>query len=350
VDGKSGDWELLKLVEPEGKICRTYDHEKGTCFIDFYGGDYSTVWLYEKGMGVMFDGPHEQESTELAARGARGKVLSCGQGIGLLPIMIEEKLRDGTVSQLDIVELSEDVVRLTWNYTRQLGNIQLKMGSAWDYLESCKTKYDFIFIDIWPDSPQAIAEGPRIAKLASNALNNGGSVRYWLQEISENLKPTRGQRDYKNSEEPCRICACFPPHANLYGGLCIECADAYDYYLVGRAKAREPKTSRDLSLALQSLGYKTTTEHKLSNGKSVDILVEGNGNKYLVEGKNKLDNSMLEALVGKLNMYLPYKDGYSGLKLVIYGDVKHDTYLKLKEQTREKFGDWLELSMTGRFK
>lgn len=342
-EGKSGDWELIKIVEPKGKVDRTYNCKTGDCYLDFYGEDFPTVWLYQKGQGEMFDGPHEQESNKPAVERARGRVLSCGQGIGLFPAMIEDKLKNGIVSQLDIVELNEDVVKLTWEYTKQLGNMQLKIENAWDYLESCKVKYNFIFIDIWPDSSQAIAENPRIAAIAKKCLSPGGEVRFWLQEIRESLKPTRGFRDYDESDKPCKICACFFPHANLYGGLCLEYADAYGYYLEGKKGGREVPLNQDLSKALNSLGFRTLAPHKLPNGKEIDILVESDGKRYLVEGKKDLTNrGEFDRLLGQIQQYSTLrKQGFSGLKLVIYGDVDHNLYIDLKNAIINTYGTWI---------
>ena len=355
VEGKSGDWVLKKEALPAYSIVNRYSSVEGRYYRDVVKSPYLFPYLalyhdYTKGLRFMASLPSDYEDCDVAVRGARGRVLTSGLGLGLFPTLIEDKLRDGRVSSLDIVELSEDVISLSKPVTDLLLNIKVYLGDIRDYLATTNKTYDFVFLDIWAPRAQAIAEGPGLIETARRCLNPGGEARFWVQEVWEKIKDVSRGGTYSvftSVDNPCWLCGMAVNHAHLYGGLCKECADEYESFLYGD---KETHANGDLSRTLNSLGYKSITEYKLPNDKVVDILVESNGGKYLVEGKRKLDNSTLEALEGKLGMYLPYKNEYKGLKLVIYGDVKHEAYLKLKDFAKDKFDGWLEILMTGRFR
>lgn len=343
-EGKSGDWELKKEIVPKYEVVYGFNARKGTYSLEALNEAYPSVVLYydpQEKLRMMADLASDQAENELVIDHAHGKMLTAGLGLGLLPLMLEGKLSQGIITQIDIVEVNEDVINLCWGHTKKPG-LNLISGDIWEYLKGLGGKtYDFIYIDIWASRAEAIAEGLIIADLAKKGLAEGGEVRYWLQEIKEKLLPNRGvpYELLMDIDSRCRLCG-RRNHAHLYGCLCKECADEYESFLYGND---EVHANGELSRTLASLGYKTLAPHKLPNGKEIDILVGSDGKKYLVEGKKDLTNrNEFDRLLGQIQQYSTLrKQGFSGLKLVIYGDVDHNLYIDLKNTIMSTYGTWI---------
>jgi len=168
--------------------------------------------------------PEDYQSYLPTVKLAEGKMLSLGLGIGLLPEMLKEKLDNKTVSQLDIVEISKDVINLTWRYQKR-PEINLIEGDAWDYIKNSNEKYDTIFTDIQCRKWDAVVGGKIMSEIARRMLKPGGIVKWWLQEITEKLR--ENIKPFEYTTKPCRICK-VSPHMNAYNGLCLECAEEFE--------------------------------------------------------------------------------------------------------------------------
>ena len=345
VEGKSGDWELKKEILESLEIVETYDYKTGKKGHDVLTKPFPCVKLTQIQKDnfrsvVMDNSPWHIDSYRLPADEAHGKVLSCGQGVGLFPFMIWDKLKSGEIIGLDVVELNQDVINLTQSVTDRIG-FNLIKGDAWKYIQNPNnSKYDFIFWDVNIALMEVIAHGP-IAKSKCVILNPGGVFRYWGQEIGERLSTDRNPSGVKYSWDDiyCWACGSFNP-SKLYGGLCKECADEYESFLYGDS---EPHANGRLSETLKSLGYGCFRESKLPGiDKPIDILVAGDG-EYLVEGKKDLNSSTeLDRLFGQIDQYRTLRDKYKGLKVVVYGDIKWDFFIKLREKIKLDDG-WVEI-------
>lgn len=348
-EGKSGDWVLKKLVEPRLTIVNNYDRIKGTIFRDVLLEDNPVVRLYhdfERKLFTMDDTPWHQESYKTATEAARGRVLSCGQGIGLFNVMVESKLNSGEITGLDVVELDEDVIKLTWEYTKRPG-VNLVLGDAYDYIQNTNETYDFIFWDVGVGLAMVIAEAPGILELAKRLLLPGGEFMYWGQEIGEKLNGRPRGVEFAGTydvDEPCRLCG-GRRHAHLYGSLCMECAwELESFWNVNN----EPRTNVELTRILQSLGYKTL-KPKVSDMDIADLVIEEENKKYLIECKKDLvDSNMLKNLREKVVSYAELRDQYDGLKIAIHGNVQPGLALKLGGFIEKMgLGSWIEVLFKG---
>ena len=226
--GQSGKYYIRKFTCKKYKTEYTYDVVNGAFIPGVLDGDFKSAQIMEEGKEDpwMSSIPEEEDSYKPFVELARGRVLSCGLGVGLLTVLLKPKIKAGAITQLDIVEYNQDVINLSWEHQKG-PNINLIRDNAWSYLNHTNNRYDSIFLDIFYDKVEAIAEGPKMAKIAQQCLAPGGAIRYWLQEIREHLLPDRGPR--VESSVPCKIC-CKAPHMNFYGGLCLTCAEVYEYW------------------------------------------------------------------------------------------------------------------------
>ena len=225
VEGRSGKFSLEKNITP--KYYSLWGYNRGYYF-DVISDYLPNVILDEDGreedlpLGWMYLWPCEYQSYLPIVDVAKGKMLSIGLGIGLLPEMLKEKLDNKVITELSIVEMNPDVVKLTWEYQKR-PEMNLIMADGWDYIKETKTKYDTIFIDI--DMPANIF----LPKVCQRILNPGGIARGWHQEIYEDLRKDFRPLVY-TTNKPCGRCGVIP-HMNCYGGLCLHCAGDYESYI-----------------------------------------------------------------------------------------------------------------------
>jgi len=223
-----GNFRLKKKVIPKGAELQMYNRNEGRLYWDRIDSDFPVVVLEEKvdddWQVWMSDAPMEQESTMPAVEMARGDVLICGLGIGLLPTLIKDKQ---SVKNIDIVELNKEVIELVFNQIKT-PKMNIIHADAWKYLAQTEKKYDFIHIDIWGSIYAPFKEISKAIELSKRCLKPNGQARCWLQELYDRIahklpkKPmrSRGVGFYP----PCLICG--KTLRNDYAGLCMDCADA----------------------------------------------------------------------------------------------------------------------------
>jgi hypothetical protein len=233
-EGVVGKSELKKKYLLKGTRLQMYSLQEGRLFYDVLDANFPVTILYQKeepyGKGLetigiwMSDAPLEQESTLPAVPLAKGEVLICGLGIGLLPTLIKDKEE---VTHIDIVEINSDIIRLIFNQIKT-PKMTIIQADAWRYLAETDKKYDFIHIDIWGSITAPLQEIEKATELGKQCLKPTGKIRCWLQELYERIvdklpkKPT-----YKTGEAgtypPCLICG--KTFRNDFAGLCMDCAD-----------------------------------------------------------------------------------------------------------------------------
>jgi len=345
-EGKFGNWELKKESFSKDDILPLYNSKEGYIYTEKIVEDCYEVELADKLGAVMTDSEFEQDTYRLAVEKAHGRVLVCGLGLGLFNILVEAKIKSGVITQLDVVEEDPGLIDWVPGYLPML-NTDIIEDDAWEYLKTTSKKYDLIFIDIWSPVAQALVEGSKISKIAERCLTAGGEVRYWLQELGVKLSKRRNGHAV-NEDSFCHMCgrdSLISRVSNLYGILCMECADEYESFLY---EDDEVHANGRLSETLQSLGYKIL-KPKLSEYDIADIVVEGAGKKYLVECKTHLTSSaMFKEMERKIFSYSPYKNEYSGLKLLVYGNAKPELVLKLGKFIQfQGLADWVEILFGG---
>jgi len=225
--GKSGHYSIAKKTLEKGTLLRTYS-PGGYFYIDRIDSAIPIVVLSKGGNPVMSDTPMEQEGLRIPVTIAHGDVLVIGLGIGLFPTLLNE--RNKTVKKVTIVERSRDVVKLVYSRIAN-SKTNLVAGGGWDFLSTCKDKFDFIFIDVWNAFTTTLKEIDTWTELAKPCLKEGGEIRCWLQELYDRIKNKLPKEPTEPTScpaihEPCLICG--KTLRNDYAGLCMDCADGME--------------------------------------------------------------------------------------------------------------------------
>lgn len=350
-EGELNGWFLRKEIEPKLKILQRYNAKEGYYYRDVAIEAFPTVVLYHDytdKLRMMATNPVDHEDCSVEVERARGKVLTGGLGVGLFPVLIEDKLRDGRVTSLDIIELSTDVIELSSPVVSYLPNTRVNPGDIAKYLEITEKKYDFIFIDIWAPRAQAIAEGPGLVEIAQRCLNPGGEARFWVQGVWERIKNSRRGLPYSiftSVDNPCWLCGDALNHSHLYGGLCRECADDYETFL---GKGVEDRGTVNIKEALKSLGFRSLeTQVKLPEGRRADM-VDWDSNILFEMKRELLTTAQLDECMKDLIKRRNLRSRFNKFIVIIQNDVTPELYIQLKDYAREQFGDWVDIHYGGK--
>jgi len=175
--GQVGKFAIEKATLFKGTVVDGYDRRRGKMDQISCNFDYPVVKLTENGNTWMTDNPFEVESSLGAVEGARGDVLIGGLGIGLLPTLIKDK-----VASIDIVELNQEVIDLVFH---QVATEKMRIihDDICHYLTSTEKRYDFICVDIWPDTFLPVWDIVAVKELAQRCLKPGGDIWCWLEEL-----------------------------------------------------------------------------------------------------------------------------------------------------------------------
>jgi hypothetical protein len=248
-EGKSGDWSIIKSIMPKGFLLNTYS-PAGVFYHDNLSTDFPVVRLVrgsEKTM--MSDTPMEQEGLRIPAIQAHGHVLIIGLGIGLLPILL--KKHNKLTSKITIVEENTDVANLVYDYIKWR-QTKLIISEGKHFLSTCKTKFDYIFIDVWPAIVPVLRNADEWVNLAKQCLDEKGTVRYWLQELHDRIRSRLPKSPIlihgpPAIYDPCLICG--KKLRNDYGGVCMDCADELE---ISELFVRKDKHEEDKSRVIQN--------------------------------------------------------------------------------------------------
>lgn len=231
-EGKfGGKFEIKKIEDPGGEILQCYDSLEGRVYSGELLDPYKGVELYIDGGLTMTDSPLEQDSYQPAVDLARKEVLVGGLGLGLFIVMVEDKLKSGEISGLDVVETDRLLIDWVGDYLKpHYPMINIIEGDAWKYPDIITKRYDLVFIDIWQGVVCALAEGPEISKLYTNLLARDGKVLYWMEKIRDKMGSERGLPN--PSSEGCPICDRVSNTCTsmLYKCLCMECTNEYEHH------------------------------------------------------------------------------------------------------------------------
>ena len=224
-----GNFMLYKKIIQKGTKLQMYDRHIGRIYWDTVDANFPTVILYEKNDEPwdiwMSDAPFEQESILPAVEMAKGEVLMCGLGIGLLPTLIKNKK---SVKIIDIVEINKEVIDLVFDQIKT-PKMSIIHADAWKYLAETEKKYDFIHVDIWGSITAPLREVDKAIKLGKRCLKPNGEIRCWLQELYDRIVDKLPKKPIHITGlagiyPPCLICG--KTFRNDYAGLCMDCADA----------------------------------------------------------------------------------------------------------------------------
>lgn len=228
-EGEVKPFRLAKRVILTGKVLDHYDPQEGKIFKVKFETDFPIVVLEEDteyGPNVwMSDSPLEQEALAQAVKASYGRVLTSGLGIGLFPFLASRKSK---VKKIDIIERSSEVIELVGKQLQCLPKLEIIHADLYDFLATTRRRYDFIYLDIWPDHIGPIKDVDRATKAAQRCLRRYGQVRVWLQELIDRVKDALPKEAIWPTQEsgfhdPCLICG--KTLRNDFAGLCMDCAD-----------------------------------------------------------------------------------------------------------------------------
>ena len=176
----------------------------------------------------MSDSPMEQESPVMPTMLARGDVLVVGLGLGLFPLLL--RARNRAVKSVTIIEQNQEVVDLVYNKIKST-KTSVKVADGEAFLADTDDRYDFIFIDVWPDPIALLREVDRWNSLAKRCLKPNGEARCWLQELYDRVKAKLPKEPINPTSapgihEPCLFCG--KKMRGDYAGLCADCADGLE--------------------------------------------------------------------------------------------------------------------------
>lgn len=224
-----GRFSLAKRVIPIGEVLDHYDPNEGRVFKAKFTTEFPVVVLEEDtkyGPQVwMSDSPFEQEGMMWAVTASRGRVLTSGLGIGLFPVLASRRSR---VKHIDVVERSSEIIELVGRQLQSRPKLEIIHADLYEFLATTRRRYDFIYLDIWPDPFGPIEDVDKATRAAQRCLRQGGEVRVWLQELIDRVKDALPKEaGWPTSEsgihDPCLICG--KVLRNDFGGLCMDCAD-----------------------------------------------------------------------------------------------------------------------------
>jgi len=195
-EGSSGGVHLEHMLYPAGTKLTS-----GTVRTAIFGQkadellfEEPTRWhrLTEDDYGTwMTDLPIEQRQADQLIKGARGRVLVGGLGLGYAVVALSKRSR---VREITVVERSADVIKLVWEPTvkRVQGAVQLHIvhDDLFGYLKALDKRFPWAFYDIW----QSDSEGTfhqTVLPLRKLSAGKIGQVVCWNEDIM------RGQLNMK---------------------------------------------------------------------------------------------------------------------------------------------------------
>lgn len=159
--GKS-ELKYEKYKAFEGFVCndivRTLDGRQYPQ-IGFFAQEFTYPAILENGRIWMTVTPNEVETMKEAVKGARGKVLAYGLGLGYYAYMVSEKEE---VNSITVVEKNSDIIQLFQTHIfpqfKHAEKVQIIEADAFEYAKQVMPAmgYDFVFTDLWHDVSDGI--------------------------------------------------------------------------------------------------------------------------------------------------------------------------------------------------
>ena len=144
----------IKITDISEKEARLYNLH---CIINdrpmmmLEAGTYTN--LFVNGDIMMSDTPMEQNTNWEFMREAHGDVLIGGLGIGLILYNLREKVANGIVTSITVMEKYQDVIDLVLPRIQPFfskESLKVILQDVLEYKPAKEEKFDTIYFDIWP--------------------------------------------------------------------------------------------------------------------------------------------------------------------------------------------------------
>lgn len=149
-EGTSGEWAVERfVVQSERSIPNLRIALAGRMTVP--PGTYTRLVSIRRSSGwhdpIMSDTPAECEDLYLLFSQATGRVLINGLGLG---VALKGVLALPTVTHVDVVEISEDIIKLVWPTYASDPRVKLHRSDAFTMLWPRGTRWNVVWHDIWP--------------------------------------------------------------------------------------------------------------------------------------------------------------------------------------------------------
>lgn len=217
-------FSITRDILSPGTLLKGYDYSGGKILQGRVGpAPIILTSLREDGHVWMDDSPLEVAGLTHPLIYSKGNVLTSGLGLGMYVHLAAKMPR---VLHLDVVEREEKVIELIMSQLHPKKTTVFH-DDIFHYLSTTRRRYDFIYLDIWPDIIGPIKDVDRVIGAASRCLKPEGVVKVWLQELINRVKgkllTTPQASAGLVTGNPCLICG--KPFRYDYAGLCMDCAD-----------------------------------------------------------------------------------------------------------------------------
>lgn len=158
-----------------------------------FPGEY--VRLFINGELMMSDTPMERRTNVEFVVNANGHVLIAGLGLGMIVNALREKIKDGDVTQITIIEKEQDVVDMIRPFLHEIEKecqINYITADILEYKPEKGSKFDSIYFDIWPDiSPENLPEIAKLHMRFRNYLNRANPNKWMGSWMAGHLRKMR---------------------------------------------------------------------------------------------------------------------------------------------------------------
>ena len=173
-EGISGEWKVEKFIVAENDIGRIHYALHGR---PVPAGTYTRLKKEGAWDPMMSDTPAEiGDHLDFIYR-ATGRCLLNGLGVG---VMLKAVLAKVEVTQVDVVEIEQDVINLVWPTYKDGDRVTLYHADAYTIQWSKDTRWDCAWHDIWPSL--CTDNLPEIAKLKHKYAHKVKYQKAWVEE------------------------------------------------------------------------------------------------------------------------------------------------------------------------
>ncbi len=156
--------------------------------------DGKYVRLHVGGQLMMSDTRMEKMSNWDFCKNANGHVLIAGLGIGLIVHNILPKLKDGTITQITIIEKEQDVIELVSPFFTN-NKVTIINADIFSYEPPKGIKYDTVYFDIWPDiNTENLEEIKTLHNRYKNKINRA-NPKHWMNSWMKERLQAKQRRD-----------------------------------------------------------------------------------------------------------------------------------------------------------
>lgn len=128
---------------------------------------------------AMSDTPQEVMMMRRDARGARGKALVAGLGLGIIVDAIKDRC-----SSVTVVEKNPDVIALYRAWKGEAAHDDIVESTIEDFLATTAERYDYIHLDTWYSmDTQFLPHVNWLIRQAKGRLQSRGRVAAWARDV-----------------------------------------------------------------------------------------------------------------------------------------------------------------------